>query len=60
MGIFDEVKKIFNPYEDEDDYMDDYEDQDTSPFLEDRTQRDRDRGRDRDRRCAVAVDARRG
>ena len=58
MGIFDEVKKIFNPYEDEDDYMDDYEDQDTSPFLEDRTQRDRDR--DRDRKSTVTVDDRRG
>ena len=60
MGIFDEVKKIFNPYEDEDDYMDDYEDQDTSPFLEDRTQRDRDRDRDRDRKSTVTVDDRRG
>ena len=60
MGIFDEVKKIFNPYEDEDDYVDDYEDQDTSPFLEDRTQRDRDRDRDRDRKSAVTVDDRRG
>ena len=54
MGIFDEVKKIFNPYEDEDDYADDYEDQDTSPFLEERPQR----GGDRERKASSLDDRR--
>ena len=48
MGIFDEVKKIFNPYEDEDDYDEEYEDQESSPFVDER-ERDRDRDRDRQR-----------
>ena len=42
MGIFDEVKKIFNPYEDEDDYSDGFDDQEPAPFMDDRD-RDRDR-----------------
>ena len=36
MGIFDEVKKIFNPYEDEDDYEEEYEEQESSPFVDER------------------------
>ena len=36
MGIFDEVKKIFNPYEDEDDYEEEYEEQEASPFVDER------------------------
>ena len=35
MGIFDEVKKIFNPYEDEDGY-EDFDDPDASPFVDER------------------------
>ena len=47
MGIFDEVKKIFNPYEDEDEYNDNFDDQEPAPFMDDRD-RDRDRDRQRD------------
>ena len=57
MGIFDEVKKIFNPYEDEDDYEQDYEDQESSPFVDDRDrERERERSRDSgsDRRASSA------
>ena len=52
MRIFDEMKKIFNPYEDEDDYEEGFDDQDVSPFVDDRDrpgERDRERDRDRDR-----------
>ena len=50
MRIFDEMKKIFNPYEDEDDYEEGFDDQDVSPFVDDRDRRgERDRERDRDR-----------
>ena len=53
MRIFDEMKKIFNPYEDEDDYEEGFDDQDVSPFVDDRDRRsDRDRDRDRDRRSS--------
>ena len=53
MRIFDEMKKIFNPYEDEDDYEEEFDDQDVSPFVDDRDRRsDRDRDRDRDRRSS--------
>ena len=45
MRLFDEVKKIFNPYEEEDEYEEEFGDQDVSPFVD-----DRDRGQDRDRR----------
>ena len=47
MRIFDEMKKIFNPYEDEDDYEEGFDDQDVSPFVD-----DRDRSRDRERDIA--------
>ena len=47
MRIFDEMKKIFNPYEDEDDYEEGFDDQDVSPFVD-----DRDRNRDRERDIA--------
>ena len=47
MRLFDEVKKIFNPYEDEDEYEEEFGDQDVSPFVDDR---DRSQDRDRDRR----------
>ena len=39
MRIFDEMKKIFNPYEDEDDYEEGFDDQDVSPFVDDRDRR---------------------
>ena len=42
MGIFDEVKKIFNPYEDEDEYYDDEpEEQEPAPFPEERPKAER-------------------
>ena len=47
MRLFDEVKKIFNPYEEEDEYEEEFGDQDVSPFVDDR---DRSQDRDRDRR----------
>ncbi len=60
MRIFDEMKKIFNPYEDEDDYEEEFDDQDVSPFVDDRDRRsDRDRDRDRDRRNTSSFDERR-
>ena len=62
MRIFDEMKKIFNPYEDEDDYEEEFDDQDVSPFVDDRdrrSDRDRDRDRDRERKSAGAFDERR-
>ena len=62
MRIFDEMKKIFNPYEDEDDYEEGFDDQDVSPFVDDRdrrSDRDRDRDRDRERKSAGASDERR-
>ena len=60
MRIFDEMKKIFNPYEDEDDYEEGFDDQDVSPFVDDRDRRsDRDRDRDRDRRNTSSFDERR-
>ena len=40
MSILDEVKKIFNPYEDEDDY-EEYEEQEESPFVDERPRSDR-------------------
>ena len=51
MRLFDEMKKIFNPYEDEDEYEEEFGDQDVSPFVDDRDRRsDRDRdSRERDR-----------
>lgn len=36
MSILDEMKKIFNPYEDEDEYEEDFNDQDVSPFVDER------------------------
>ena len=36
MSILDEMKKIFNPYEDEDEYEEDFDDQDVSPFVDER------------------------
>ncbi len=39
MGIFDEVQKIFNPYEDEDEYEEEFSDQDVSPFVDERERR---------------------
>ena len=62
MRIFDEMKKIFNPYEDEDDYEEGFDDQDVSPFVDDRdrrSDRDRDRDRARERKSAGAFDERR-
>ena len=60
MRIFDEMKKIFNPYEDEDDYEEGFDDQDVSPFVDDRDRRsDRDRDRYRDRRNTSSFDERR-
>ena len=60
MRIFDEMKKIFNPYEDEDEYEEGFDDQDVSPFVDDRDRRsDRDRDRDRDRRNTSSFDERR-
>ena len=62
MRIIDEMKKIFNPYEDEDDYEEGFDDQDVSPFVDDRdrrSDRDRDRDRDRERKSAGAFDERR-
>ena len=60
MRIFDEMKKIFNPYEDEDDYEEGFDDQDVSPFVDDRDRRsDRARDRDRDRRNTSSFDERR-
>ena len=56
MRIFDEMKKIFNPYEDEDDYEEGFDDQDVSPFVDDR---DRRSDRDRERKSAGAFDERR-
>ena len=59
MRIFDEMKKIFNPYEDEDDYEEGFDDQDVSPFVDDR---DQDRGHDRERersRKSASFDERR-
>lgn len=50
MSILDEMKKIFNPYEDEDEYEEDFNDQDVSPFVD-----DRDRG-GRSERKGAAVD----
>ncbi len=41
MSIFDEVKKIFNPYEDEDDYDDHFEDQEPVPFVDERPRSER-------------------
>ena len=42
MGIFDELKKVFNPYEDEDDYEDEaYDEQDPSPFFDERSRGER-------------------
>ena len=59
MRIFDEMKKIFNPYEDEDEYEEGFDDQDVSPFVDDR---DQDRGHDRERersRKSASFDERR-
>ena len=40
MSLLDEVKKIFNPYEDEDDYEDEeFEDQEPAPFFDERQSR---------------------
>ena len=39
MSILDEVKKIFNPYEDEDDYEEEMEAQEPAPFVEERQER---------------------
>lgn len=56
MRIFDEMKKIFNPYEDEDEYEEEFDDQDVSPFVDDR---DRRGDRDRDRKGSGSFDERR-
>ena len=56
MRIFDEMKKIFNPYEDEDDYEEGFDDQDVSPFVDDRdrrSEREADRDRDRGRKTST-------
>ena len=53
MGIFDEVKKIFNPYEDEDDYEEEYEEQEPSPFVDDRSRPERKASSLDDRRNKV-------
>ena len=53
MGIFDEVKKIFNPYEDEDDYEEEYEEQEPSPFVDDRSRPERKSSSLDDRRNKV-------
>ena len=51
MKLFDEMKKIFNPYEDEDEYYDDeLEEQEPSPFVEERSKVER---RPEDRRNKV-------
>ena len=40
MSLLDEVKKIFNPYEDEDDYEDEgFDDQEPAPFFDERQPR---------------------
>jgi len=52
MGIFDEVKKIFNPYEDEDDYIEEPEMQEPAPFAEERPRAERKSGGE-DRRNKV-------
>ena len=45
MSLLDEVKKIFNPYEDEDDYEDEgFDDQEPAPFFDERQSRDRKSG----------------
>ena len=61
MRIFDEMKKIFNPYEDEDEYEEGFDDQDVSPFVDERDRRsERDRERDQDRgRKSSSFDERR-
>lgn len=43
MKLFDEMKKIFNPYEDEDDYYEDEEaeEEKVSPFVEERPRTER-------------------
>ena len=42
MKLFDEMKKIFNPYEDEDEYYDDeLEEQEPSPFVDERPKAER-------------------
>ena len=43
MNLFDEMKKIFNPYEDEDDYYEDEEaeEEKASPFVEERPRQER-------------------
>ena len=41
MSILDEVKKIFNPYEDEDDYDDEMEAQEPAPFVDERPRAER-------------------
>lgn len=41
MGIFDEVKRIFNPYAEEDDYDEGYEDE--TPFVEERKEAPKER-----------------
>ena len=58
MRIFDEMKKIFNPYEDEDDDEEGFDDQDVSPFVDDRDRRS-DRDRDRERKSSASFDERR-
>ena len=52
MSILDEVKKIFNPYEDEDDYEEEMEAQEPAPFVEERQER-------RGERKTVSMDDRR-
>ena len=52
MSILDEVKKIFNPYEDEDGYDEEFDDRDPEPFVDERTPRERKAAMD-DRRNKV-------
>jgi len=52
MSILDEVKKIFNPYEDEDDYEEEMEAQEPAPFVEERQER-------RGERKTISLDDRR-
>ena len=54
MGIFDEVKKIFNPYGDEDDYEEEYEEQESSPFVDERDRRPERKGGTAERKSSAS------
>ena len=57
MSILDEVKKIFNPYEDEDDYDDEMEAQEPAPFVDERPRVERKSVSMDDRRKVVNIAA---